>query len=254
MWANLFRMNRDDAPGYCQFTDGGAAIAGDFPNPLVASYDIVANWLPWNLFGVRDWYYERGARQLVKSYVAAFGEGAERVGFSGDADWGGDRWLLGGVTGWLNLLGAVDDDAQNPFPEKPAYWTYRLLVESLHDFSCVAPVAVSSDPRTRVYRFERPRGPIWIGWSETSGAPPGLDYSISNGESVSFAVDQPAVRSTTIVDEVGATEPLTGMLASPGGELTVQLGYRPLIVDWPDVLFADGFECGDLASWSTSAP
>ena len=170
MWTNLFLMDRSDAPGYAQFTDGGKGIAGDFPNSLIPNYSALRSWTPANFLGTRTWYYGRTARQLVKSYVTAFGEGAERVGFSGDADFNPDR--LAGITGWLNLLGALGDDPENPFPEKPAYWTYRTLVEKLHDFECVAPVPVSSDPRTRVYRFERPRGPIWIGWSETANAPP----------------------------------------------------------------------------------
>ncbi len=254
MWANLFRQNRADAPGYCQFTDGGTAIAGDFPNSLVTDYDALENQMPINDLGMRDWYYGRGARQLVKSYATAFGEGAERVSFSGDADFNFERLFLGGITGWLNLLGALQDDSNNPFPEKPAYRTYRLLVEKLHDFECVAKVPVSTDPRTRVYRFERPRGPIWIGWSETAGAPPGLDYSVANGESVAIPVDHDSVLSTTIVDLVGATDPTTEALSAPNGVLTRQLGYRPLVVEWPDVLFADGFECGDLAGWSKSVP
>ncbi|HLF56540.1 MAG TPA: hypothetical protein VI942_06810, partial [Thermoanaerobaculia bacterium] len=248
MWANLYLMDRADAPGYAQFGDGGASIAGDFPNPLVGSYTALRNSMFFNFFFIRDWYEERTARQLVKSFVTAFGEGAERVSFSGNADHNLDR--LFGITGWLNLMGALGDDAENPFPEKPSYWTYRLLVEKLHDFSCVAELPVAADPHTRVYRFERPRGPIWIGWSETADAPPGLDYDLANGESVTFAVGRESLLSTTLVDEVGETEPTTATLPSPGGSLTVQLGYRPMIVEWPDVVFADGFECGDAASWS----
>jgi hypothetical protein len=252
MWANLYLMNRADAPGYAQFGDGGSAIAGDFPNALVADYSALRGAMLFNLFGIRDWYEERTARQLVKSFVTAFGEGAERVSFSGNADHNLDR--LFGVTGWINLMGAHGDDAGNPFPEKPSYWTYRTLVEKLHDFACVSELAVSADPRTRVYRFERPRGPIWVGWSETAGAPPGLDYDLANGETVTFAVGAELLESTTIVDAVGATEPTSAALPSPGGTLTIQLGYRPLIVEWPGVLFADGFECGSPCVWSAQAP
>jgi hypothetical protein len=250
MWTNLFLLARSDAPGYAQFTDGGTAIAGDFPNAVITNYTELVDWMPFNLFGDRDWYEGRTARQLVKSYVTAFGEGAERVGFSGDADFNPARLCC--YTGWLNLLRAPDDDP--PLAEKPAYWTFRTLTEKLHDFECVARVDVSSDPRTRVYRFERPRGPIWIGWSETSGAPPFLDYSIANGESVQIPVAHDSVLSTTLVDEVGVTDPTTATLAAPGGFLSRQLGYRPLVVEWPDVLFADGFECGDLAGWTSASP
>jgi hypothetical protein len=38
------------------------------------------------------------------------------------------------------------------------------------------------------------------------------------------------------------------------GDSDVQLGYRPLIVEWPDVLFADGFECATPCVWSAPSP
>jgi hypothetical protein len=247
MWVNLFLLSRSDAPGYSQFTDGGAAIAGDFPNIVYTDYAALKLLVFWNLAGARQWYEGRTARQLVKSYATAFGQGAERVSFSGDADWNGDRVF--GYTGYLNLLDAYSDVPGDPFHSKPAYWTYRMLVGKLHDFLCAVPVEVSSDPRTRVYRFERPRGPLWIGWSETAGAPAGLDYSIDNGESVTIPVGVEELIRTGVVDLPGATEPEVTPLLSPGGSLTLQLGYRPLLVEIPDRLFSDGFECGDLGAW-----
>jgi len=252
MWANLFLLDRADAPGYSQFTDGGTAIAGDFPNSFYPDYSTLRFLVFWNLAGARTWYEGRTARQLVKSYATAFGEGAERVSFSGDADFNGDRLL--GYTGFLNLMDAYGDVPGDPFHAKPPYWTYRMLVGRLHDFSCAMPVPVSSDPRTRVYRFERPRGPLWIGWSETAGAPAGLDYDLANGETVSFPVGVESLISTQVIDLPGPTEPEVTPLASPGGMLTVQLGYRPLIVEVAERLFSDGFECGDLGAWSDSLP
>ncbi|MFN7940786.1 MAG: hypothetical protein U0X73_04260 [Thermoanaerobaculia bacterium] len=252
MWANLFLMDRPDAPGYAQFTDGGTAIAGDFPNPTYPSYAVLRSWIFFNLFGARDWYEGRTARQLVKSYAMAFVSGAERVGFSGDADFNFDR--LVGVTGYLNLLDAFGDVPEDPFHAKPAFWTYQLLVEKAHDFSCVAEVPVSSDPRTRLVRFERPRGPLWIGWSETGAAPPNLDYDVATGEEVSFAGGSSQLLSTRLVDLPGSTEPEESTLATPGGVATLRLGYRPAILEIPGILFADAFECGDLATWSAAVP
>ena len=247
MWTNLFLMDRADAPGYAQFTDGGSAIAGDFPNPAFSSYSALRLLVFWNLFGAREWYQGRTARQLVKSFATAFGEGAERVSFSGDADFNPDR--LVGYTGFLDLMDAYGDVAEDPYHAKPAYWTYRALVGKLHDFSCATEVAVSADPRTRVYRFERPRGPLWIAWSETGGAPPALDYAVANGETVEFPVGVESLVRTGVIDTPGPTEPEVSTLPSPGGSLAVQLGFRPLLVEVPERLFSDGFECGDLASW-----
>jgi hypothetical protein len=249
MWANLFLQSRADAPGYAQFTDGGAAIAGDFPSSLVPSYAVLKSNVPNNTNGVRDWYDARSARQLVKSFVAAFGEGAERVSFSGNADFALDRGV--GVTGWINLLGSFGDTPS--FPEKPAYYTYKLLVEKLNDFTCVNELAVASNPRTRVYRFERPRGPIWIGWSETAGAPPGLDYDVDNGQTVSFGVGTASLRRTKIVDTWGTATPQVSTLSTPSNSLSRQLGYEPLIVERnSNSLFADGFECGGVVGWSAT--
>jgi hypothetical protein len=248
MWVNLFLMEREDAPGYAQFGDGGGAFHGDFPNPLAIDYPTLGNGIWFNLLGIREWYDGRTARQLVKAYVSAFGEGAERVSFSGNADHNLDR--LFGITGWLNLMGAASES----FAEKPAYWTYRTLVEKLHDFTCVAELDVSADPRTRVYRFERPRGPLWIGWSETAAAPPGLDYGIADGETVGFAVGAPELIETTIVDVWGETEPASSALEAPAGAVIIALGYRPRILERPPALYADGFECGGLSSWSAISP
>ena len=71
---------------------------------------------------------------------------------------------------------------------------------------------------------------------------------------MTIPVGHDEVLSTTIVDFVGSAEPTTETLDAPGGELERQLGYRPLVVEWPDVLFADGFECGDLGGWTKSLP
>lgn len=246
MWTSLFLMDRADAPGYTQFGDGGAAFQGEFPNASISSYTVLKSRIPINFLGARDWYDGRTARHLVKSYVSMFGEGAERVSFSGTADYNLDRLL--GITGWVNLLNSVGES----FSEKPAYWTYKLLVERLHDFSCVSELAVSSDPRTRVYRFETPRGPVWAAWSETGGAPAGLDYDLATGETVTIPFGVPSVRWVDVIDEPGITSPTTSVVATTDGDLTLQLGYRPRLFELEDPIFADGFECGDLALWPAS--
>lgn len=81
-------------------------MEGDFPNPLVPSYQALRQGVV--LGGpARDWCFDRTARHLVKAFVSAFGEGAERVSFSGNADFAFDRGA--GITGWLNLLGSFGE-------------------------------------------------------------------------------------------------------------------------------------------------
>jgi hypothetical protein len=226
MWANVFLQDRADAPGNTLFTGGGAAIEGDFPNPLLRSYADLRRGVTFGQIpGARDWYHARHSRHLVKAFATAFGEGAERVSLSGNADFALDRL---GITGHINLLGTLSEG----FAEKPAYHTYRLLVGMLHDFSAAEAVAVSADPRTRVYRFDRPgRGPVFVAWSETGPPPPGLDYDVATGETVTFRVGSPHVLLTRVIDEPGQTAPETETLDAPGGTLTLRLGYEPVFLE-----------------------
>ena len=173
----------------------------------------------------------------MKAFVSAFGEGAERVSVSGIADIGGPLRL--GITGHLNLLDTVDTE----FAEKPAWYTYQMLVEKLHDFTTVQEIEISDDPRTRAYRFERPRGPIVVAWSETGSAPPDLDYRIDTGETVTLPLGFNDVRRTRPISVIGQTTAMTETLDVPSGQLTLQLGYEPAIFEPnPSTVFVDGFE------------
>ena len=168
---------------------------------------------------------DRTARHLVKAFVSAFGEGAERVSSSGNADYVVDR--LVGLTGWLNLLGSFGE----VFPEQPAFHAYRQLVEKLHDFTAVEELRVSADPRTRVYRFARPRGPLFVAWSETGPAPPALDYRIANGETVDIPVGGERVGSTRFLATTRNRRAEIAALAAPGGTLRLRLGYEPVFLE-----------------------
>ena len=242
MWANIFLGADADAPGLTQFTGGGTATEGDFPNALAPTYSVLQFGTIFTDGAIRDWYYARHARHIVKAFASAFGEGAERVSVSGNADFGPVRLS---PLAHIQLMGTLGEG----FLEKPSYWTYKLLVEKLHDFTSVVELDVSANPRTRVYRFERPRGPIWVAWSETGGAPANLDYDIATGETVSFEVGSSTLQRTHIVDQRGETEPDVSLLPSDGGSLTIQLGYEPLLLERVG-LFADGFESGTTSAWS----
>ena len=253
MWCNIFLEPRADAPGATQFTGGGAVIEGDFPNELAADYQQLYTSVIFTDGAVRAWYYGRHSRHLVKAFVSAFGEGAERVSVSGNADLEflpiPPIWVRGSLLGRINLMGTAGEG----FFEKPAYWTYRLLVDKLHDFTAVTEIPVSTNPLTRVYRFDRPRGPVWIGWSETGGPPPGLDYDVATGETVGFAVGDELLLQTHVVDEPGQSAPELSHLSAPGEIVTLQLGYEPVILEVAS-LFKDGFESGDSSAWSMTVP
>lgn len=237
MWTNLFAIGYSAIPGEAQFTASRQpskawvqALWGDFPNPLFTGNDPYGQLYQRMNAGnapVLAWYETKGAHQLVKGFATAFGEGAERVSFSGTNDtyWFGIQrgWELG----WLNLLGTW----QESYREKPQYWSFKSLVELLRDFTGVRRLAVSLDPRTRAYRFARPRGPLIVAWSETGSAPPGLDYSIPTGETVTLALGNARARLLALPDRAGVTAPVSTEVDVPGGALTVRLGYRPLLIE-----------------------
>ncbi len=226
MWCNIFILDREDAPGNTLFFKDAAAREGDFPNELVEDFGALHRGVNCNLIpGALDWYYARHSRHLLKSFVSAFGEGAERVSISGAWDFTPARKSMGGH---IDILGTPNED----FYAKPGYYTYKLMVDKLHDFSAVTEISVSSDPRTRVYRFERPtRGPVLVLWSETGGAPPDLDYRIPNGETVTLAVPAEELRLTRVIELRDQSEADSEILEAPGEELTIQLGYSPIFLE-----------------------
>ncbi len=248
MWANLFAQGYlaplPGIPGLAQFnapanpfagTDWVKRINGDFPNSLFPGIDPYATLhqkLNQDDQAALDWYYATGARRLVKSFASAFGEGAERVSFSGTNDV--PRSLLphtrGWPGGWLNLLGTRE---QNYF-EKPQFYTLKLLVEKLNDFTTAAEIKVSDNPRTRVYEFDRPRrGPVYILWSETGDAPPDLNYRVATGETITLKTKNNAAELllTPIITDTVNTEPEVKIIPTQNGLLTIQLGYEPIFLE-----------------------
>jgi hypothetical protein len=221
MWCNIFLIDRDDAPGNTLFTGGGKTIEGDFPNSLVPGYTALKNGVLFNNPQIVAWYYARHARTIVKAFASVFGEGAERASISGIADFLGDK---------LGIMGTMNEN----FYEKPGYYTYQLLVEKLHDFTTAMEIAVSNDPRTRVYKFDRPRGSVYVMWSETGDAPPDMDYRNNpTGETVTFeAVNNvDSLRLTHIITDTVNTIPDVKMVPTQGGQFTIRLGYEPIFLE-----------------------
>ena len=243
MWTNVFTVGRgifnQVIPGRLQFTappDPGTGTAwltadyGDFPNPLFPGtdpHDELKQGLQARDPEVLAWYYGNGARELVKAFVSAFGEGAVIATYSGTNDLTELRGPAP-VIGWLNLVGTR---AEN-YGKKPQYYAFRQMVEKLHDFSDVNEIAAGTDPRTRVYQIERPmRGPIWVCWSETGDPPPGLDYRIATGETVTFNVSAQQLLQTRVISDSANTEPELDTLTASGGQLTIQLGHSPVYLE-----------------------
>ena len=240
MWTNLFPVGYGTGlpPGEAQFhataapsRDWVSQINGDFPNSLFTSedpYGELFSKLAADDPATHAWYQGHGARRLTKSLATTLGEGAAHVSISG----GNDTDFFTTVPweiGWINVVGTL----QEGYPEKAQSRTLRLLRQKLAGFTHASRVAAGSDPRTRVYRFERPQGPLWIAWSETGPAPPALDYTIPTGETVTFPVPATSLVRTRIPTATSPpfAPPAPATVASPGGTVTLQLGYEPVLLE-----------------------
>jgi len=236
MWCNIFLQDRTDAPGNSLFTGGGAAIEGDFPNSLVPGYTALKHDVLFNNKHVVDWYYARHARTIVKAFASVFGEGAERACISGINDveetgiWPLIVNLRESPLGYINIMGTSEEN----FFKKPGYYTYKLLIEKLHDFTKVEEIKVSNDPRTRIYEFQRPSGPVYVSWSETGEAPLDLDYRNNpTGETVTLEVKNSVAELilTHIITDTANTNPEVKTIATENGRITIQLGYEPFFLE-----------------------
>ncbi len=245
MWSNIFAQGYfvglfATIPGEAQFNapplNPPAPIGwikrlyGDFPNALFPSlnpHDELRQKLKSGNVAAMEWYEANGARQLIKSIVSAFGEGAERVSFSGTNDVAQLRNAPFEEIGWINLLGT----RQEAYREKAQFYTYKLLAEKLRDFTTVAEINASTNPRTRVYKFERPRGAIYVLWSETGDAPPNLDYDIPTGETISFAVNNQKLLRTRIITSAASPFARVDTIAANNNQVAAQLGHEPFFLE-----------------------
>jgi len=256
MWTNIFSNGYNSGlsiPGGAQFhapqypppgSDWMKNIYGDFPNALFTANDPHSTLFSELLNGnaaITDWYYQRQARELVKSFVTAFGEGAERVCLSGTNDAPeSQNWLYGSI-GWINILGTRNKN----YPEKAGFYTYKLLVDKLKNFTDVSTIAVSPNPLTRCYKFDREfNPPIYVLWSETGLAPPNLNYSIPTGDTVTFLVDGDLLYRYHIITDILNPEPEIDTLFADGGYITIPLGYEPIILE---ALYIDDVKMADAS-------
>ena len=227
-WDGLFFILKD---GYCQFI-GGDSIEGDFPTSSITSYQNLFNGLDSGDTLVTNWYNAKTAREAVKCFATAFGEGAERVDFSMSNDINPDNILLYSASQPYRYTGMVERKDNNYAP-KPVMYTMRLLVDMLYDFTSVEKINVSSEPRTRVYKFNRLRGTsCYVCWSETGWNTETPE--IPNGETLTIPVVSDTLTLSHIVTQPGVTQPSTEEIISTGGDVTIQLGFEPFILEEHD--------------------
>lgn len=110
------------------------------------------------------WYRAEQARLTAKVFVTKFAAGNEKVFMGMPMDW--DQGI--GALSWPNpFMGFLKANAQ-PWP---AYYTLKMLVESLDGFSSAS--RVESPPGVSLYRFgfPDPRKPVWVAWLDQERSP-----------------------------------------------------------------------------------
>ncbi len=110
------------------------------------------------------WYWKWQSVNLVKKSVLAFSYGAERVFISTDVDWIHYGTVDRPVLALWRFQGLVTVDGIR----KPAFYTYKLLVEHLRDFKKAEPVLTGVNG-VYLYSFQLPDSKlVLIGWCHQS--------------------------------------------------------------------------------------
>jgi hypothetical protein len=108
---------------------------------------------------VASWYRAEQSRITAKVFVTKFAAGNEKVFMGMPMDW--DKGI--GSLSWPNpFMGFFNNNAR-PWP---AYYTLKILVETLDRFSKAEKIAVQPD--IVLYRFDFPDQlkPVWVTWIE----------------------------------------------------------------------------------------
>ncbi|MDX2245281.1 MAG: T9SS type A sorting domain-containing protein [Bacteroidia bacterium] len=231
MWSAMFTTTTPQ-DGFTQFI-GGDSIEGDFPNQLIPDYPALITGTNNGDSAVINWYNAKTAREAVKCFATTFGEGAERVCYSMTNDPNPQNPAYNLFTGpwrWTGMTGHKNTN----YRMKPAAWTMKMLIEKLHDFTSVSRIAVSNNPYTRVYKFERERGTAcYVAWSEAGWNT--QTPEIPNGETVSFNVFSDTLILTQIISLPGETTAESETITTTGNNLSIQLGFSPVIVEETDI-------------------
>ncbi len=256
MYTNIF----SGEGGYAHFIDEPSILEGDFPNVLAGNYNALRDLLKTGDTNVTNWYYGKQARRLTKSIVSALGEGAGQVCISGSNDTAFYRTINDlSHRGWINLLGTSGEN----YREKPGYRTLKLLAEHLKDFTSVSEVDVHPSPYTRVYRFERPRGPLFVMWSEEGSVPAYYPDESPwtrpqpNGYYIEIPTGRDRATLSSIIPNMTMTGPERVVVSTPSLFLKVLCGYEPMIAEltWVSTMLninSQYFRGGDTFSLSVT--
>lgn len=133
------------------------------------------------------------ARDLVRRFAFAFGQGVRRVGWASLVEW--TTWQGKDVN--FNHVGLVRNPANgHGKAPKLAYYTYKRLIEQLGDFTAVS--RLDAPDWVTALRFSTPRGPVIVAWYDrwAGGCPPTITARLAAPDGVTATVGRAVPAST----------------------------------------------------------
>lgn len=169
------------------------------------------------------------AADHVQRATIAAEQGVERIHLAFVADIGFLTWPAAragaGISAWGGALDVTPRGRVRS--RRPAFYAVKQFITHTGGYRSVARLA-ADDPRTRVYRFDRDDGPVWIAWRDPGGvllpdddepAAP-VDIAVGDGR---FWIEN------VIVDE-GRTEGERAAVSAAHGRITTALRHAPVFI------------------------
>jgi len=196
------------------------------------------------------WLYAETARNLVRKVVVSAGDGILGINIGNLEDWktglpAADKPsvpMLGasmfmGLTdttitsqkpgGNLPFRGQDWAKARRAGEPRPAYYALTLVIEKLGQLTAVEKLALATN--VWAYRFETPRGSVWVLWYDDGKLY--LPDETPPSVTVSLPFLSTSARLTWTPTDPGQSTPETQTLTVSAGSITFDLGTTPVFVE-----------------------
>ena len=131
-----------------------------------------------------------------------------------------------GIGAWGGAL-RVDYNSGRVLERYPLYYAIGQLMGYLRDSRSVTRVPMP-DPRSRVYRIDRPAGPVIVAWRDPQGVLLPGDGAPATEADVPATGRQATVEA--VITSVGQTEPGRTTHEVNGGQVRIRLTHTPVFV------------------------
>ncbi|NUQ11131.1 MAG: hypothetical protein HUU26_02220 [Gemmatimonadaceae bacterium] len=158
---------------------------------------------------------EQGIKLINLSFVADIGFATTKAFRAGS-----------GIGAWGGAL-RVDYNSGRVLERYPLYYAIGQLMGYLRDSRSVTRVPMP-DPRSRVYRIDRPAGPVIVAWRDPQGVLLPGDGAPATEADVPATGRQATVEA--VITSVGQTEPGRTTHEVNGGQVRIRLTHTPVFV------------------------